>query len=113
MTLNKEIIITIVILFFANILVWFQLNGQLKWEWWKDNVWFVCLLGMPLSYMFFKVTTIGYEGFGALWPIRLLGFATGMLTFPILTYLLLGEGITLKTGISILLSIVILLLQLI
>jgi hypothetical protein len=101
------------ILFVANIFVWFQLNGQLKWEWWKENTWMVCLMGMPISYAFFKATQYGYSGFGELWPIRLLGFAMGMVTFPIITYFILGEGITMKTGISVLLSIIIMLLQLI
>jgi len=110
--INKEIITTIVILFVSNIFIWFQLNGQLRWEWWKDNVWFVCLMGMPISYALYKATTIGYIGFGQLWPIRLLGFSVGMLTFPVLTYLFLGEVITLKIGISIVLAGVILLLQL-
>ena len=112
MILNKEIIITLLIFLFANIVVWFQLNGQLRWDWWKDNIWFVCILGMPISYAFFKATTLGYQGFGSLWPVRLLGFATSMMTFPIMTWLYLGEMVTLKTGISILLAIIIMLLQL-
>ncbi len=114
MIINKEIIITMALMFVANIFVWFQLNGQLRWEWWKDNIWFACLMGVPISYLFFKATTIGYIGFGnQLWPIRLLGFSVGMLTFPILTYFFLGEVITLKTAISIGLAVIILLLQLI
>ena len=112
MILNKEVIITITILFIANLFVWFQLNAQLKWDWWKENVWFVCLMGIPISYAFFKATSYGYIGFGALWPVRLLGFAVGMITFPFITYWILGEGITLKTGLSILLAIAIMLLQL-
>ena len=66
---------------------------------------------MPITYGFWMTTKLGYEGFGALWPIRLLGFATGMLTFPFLTYWMLGEGINIKTAISILLSIVIMIIQ--
>ena len=66
---------------------------------------------MPLTYGFWLTTKYGYDGFGSLWPIRLLGFATGMLTFPFITYWMLGEGITLKTLISILLSISIMILQ--
>ena len=58
-------------------------------------------------------TKYGYKGFGELWPIRLLGFATGMISFPFITYFMLGEGITLKTAVSILLAIIIMLLQLI
>ena len=51
------------ILFVANIFVWFQLNGQLKWDWWKENTWMVCLMGMPISYAFFKATEYGYKVF--------------------------------------------------
>ena len=113
MIFNKEILITMCILFVANLFVWFQLNGQLKWDWWKENVWMVCLMGIPISYAFYKATTYGYLGFGELWPIRLLGFATGMITFPIITWLVLGEGITLKSGLSLGLAVIIMLLQLI
>ena len=112
MVFNKEILVTITILFVANLFVWFQLNGQLRWDWWKENIWMVCLMGIPISYAFYKATTYGYEGFGELWPIRLLGFATGMITFPIITWIVLGEGLTLKTGISLGLAVIIMLLQL-
>tara|TARA_B100000287_G_C20018267_1_gene537420 strand:- start:141 stop:488 length:348 start_codon:yes stop_codon:yes gene_type:complete len=110
--LNTDIIITICLLFFLQIIVWFQLNGQLIWQWCKDNPLILSLLGVPLSYGFFMSTTYGYRGFGELWPIRLMGFATGMISFPFITYLLLGEGITVKTGISIVLAAVIMVLQL-
>ena len=100
-------------MFVANLFVWFQLNGQLKWDWWKENTWMVCLMGIPISYAFYKATHYGYLGFGELWPIRLLGFATGMITFPIITWLVLGEGVTLKTGLSLGLAVIIMLLQLI
>ena len=113
MLFNKEILATIIILFLANIVIWFQLNSQLKWEWFKDNYWLMSLLGVPISYALLYSTKLGFEGFGALWPIRLLGFAVGIMSFPIITYIVLGEGITLKTGISLILAIVILLLQLI
>ena len=93
------------------IFVWFQLNGQLIWKWFKDNPLILCITGMPITYGFWLTTKLGYQGFSELWPIRLLGFATGMLTFPFITYWMLGEGITIKTAISILLSICIMILQ--
>ena len=113
MIFNKEILITMIILFVVNIVIWFQLNGQLRWDWWKDNVWFVCLLGMPIGYLLYLSTKFGYSGFEALWPVRMLGFATSMITFPLITWFVLGEGITLKTGISLGLSVILILLQLI
>ena len=105
--------ICVLLLFVAQIIIWFQLNGQLKWEWFKDNYFIMSLMGIPISYMLLLTTKYGFQGFGELWPIRLMGFATGMISFPFITYFILGEGITLKTGVSILLAIVIMLLQLI
>ena len=113
MILNKEVLICVILLFIAQIIIWFQLNGQLKWEWFKDNYFLMSLMGIPISYMLLLTTKYGFQGFGTLWPIRLMGFATGMISFPFITYFILGEGITLKTGVSILLAIVIMLLQLI
>ena len=113
MLFNKEILATIIILFLANIVIWFQLNAQVKWDWFKDNYLLLSILGMPISYALLYSTKFGFQGFGELWPIRLLGFAVGMMTFPIITYMMLGEGITLKTGISIILAAVIMILQLI
>ena len=109
--INKNQLITLILLFTLQIAVWFQLNGQLIWKWSRDNPLIICILGMPITYGFWLTTKFGYEGFGNLWSIRLLGFATGMLTFPFITYWLLGEGIPIKTAISILLSIVIMIIQ--
>ena len=113
MIFNKDVLICIILLFIAQIIIWFQLNGQLKWEWFKDNYFIMSLMGIPISYMLLLTTKYGFQGFGELWPIRLMGFATGMISFPFITYWILGEGITLKTGVSILLAVIIMLLQLI
>ena len=113
MIFNKEILFCVLILFFTQIVIWFQLNAQVKWDWFKDNYLLMSILGMPISYALLYSTKFGFQGFGELWPIRLLGFAVGMMTFPFITYLVMDEGITLKTGISLILATVILLLQLI
>ena len=113
MLFNKEILFCILILFFTQIVIWFQLNAQVKWDWFKDNYLLLSILGMPISYALLLSTKYGFQGFGELWPIRLMGFAVGIMSFPVITYLVLGEGVTLKTGISLILATVILLLQLI
>ena len=113
MILNKDVLVCITILFLIQIVIWFQLNGQVRWVWFKDNYLLMSLLGIPISYALMYSTKYGYTGFGELWPIRLMGFAVGMVIFPIITYMVLGEGITLKTGISITLAGIIMLLQLI
>jgi hypothetical protein len=111
MILNRDVLICVMLLFVTQIAIWFQLNGQLKWEWFKDNYLFMSLVGVPISYALIICTQYGYRGFGELWPIRLLGFAIGMISFPIVTYFILGEGITIKTGISIILAIIIMIIQ--
>ena len=109
------IILTILIFFMNNIFIWYQLNGQLVWDFWKSWKGIVCMLlmGIPISGLFYIATKIGYQGFGNLWSVRLLGFATSMVSFPIMTWLYLGEVVSLKTIISIVLAIAIMLLQLI
>ena len=106
--------ITIISFLIANILVWYQLNSQLVWDWAKGNksMWIMSLLGIPISMLFWYATKWGYIGFGNLWAVRFMGFATSMITFPIMTYLYLGETITLKTLVTILLAFIIMLLQL-
>ena len=106
-------VITMILFFLNNIIIWYQLNSQLVWDWAKTPkaMWFSALLGIPISLLFWWATKIGYIGFGNLWSIRFLGFATSMMTFPVLTYFYLGEVITLKTTITILLAVVIMILQ--
>ena len=114
MAKSHLIILTILIFFFNNILIWYQLNGQLVWDFWKSWKGIVCMLlmGIPISGLFYIATKIGYQGFGNLWSVRFMGFATSMMTFPIMTWLYLGEVITLKTGITMVLALIIMLLQL-
>ena len=112
--INKYIVLTVGIFLLNNILIWYQLNSQLVWDWAKGtkSMWIMSLLGIPISLLIWYCTKIGYSGFGNLWAVRFMGFATSMLTFPIMTYLYLGEAITLKTLITILLAIIIMILQL-
>ena len=112
--INRYIILTLLSFLIANVLVWYQLNSQLVWKWAEGykSMWIMSLLGIPISLLFWLCTKWGYVGFGNLWSVRFLGFAASMFTFPIMTYFYLGETITLKTSISIILAIIIMLLQL-
>ena len=106
---------TILLFVFANILIWYQLNSQLVWEWAKGvkSMWVMSLLGIPISLLLWYCTKIGYSGFGNLWAVRFMGFATSMLTFPIMTYFYLGEPMSFKTILTLGLAVIIMLIQLI
>ena len=70
------------------------------------------LLGVPISILVWYGTKWGYIGFGNLWAVRFMGFATSMLTFPIMTYFYLGEPMSLKTLLTLGLAIIIMIIQL-
>ena len=71
-----------------------------------------CTLSVPASYMFIRATELVVNHFdGLLWPGRFIGFASGVISFAVLAYYLMGEGITLKTGVSLVLAVVIVLIQ--
>ena len=112
--INKYIVLTIALFLLNNVLIWYQLNSQLVWDWAKGakSMWIMSLLGIPISLLFWLATKWGYIGFGNLWAVRFMGFATSMLTFPIMTWLYLGEAITLKTLVTLLLALIIMILQL-
>ena len=103
--INKYIVTSILLFIIGNVLVWYQLNSQLVWDWAKGNksMWIMSLLGIPISLLFWLCTKWGYLGFGNLWAVRWLAFGSSMLVFQIMTYFLLGEAITIKTLISIVL----------
>ena len=110
----KYIVISTLIFIFSQILIWYQLNSQLVWDWAKGykSMWIMSLLGIPISLLLWYCTKIGYIGFGNLWAVRFMGFATSMLVFPIMTYLDVGEPMNLKVILTIILAIIIMLLQL-
>ena len=111
---SHYILITILIFFVNNIIIWYQLNGQLVWDFWKTwkGISTALLMGIPITGLFYLATKLGYQGFGNLWAVRFMGFATSMMTFPIMTYLYLGEPMTMKVFITLGLAVIIMLIQL-
>jgi hypothetical protein len=100
------LLIGIVFGFLAQIATFFQLQGSLRYEWFKNNYWFVVLMGIPISMLFMEsvkqmVTAYG----GQLWPSRLIGFSIGAIVFTWLSWWLFKEPVTMKTMISLLFAI--------
>ena len=70
------------------------------------------IFSFPISYGFIWGTTYIVEHFnGELWPGRLIGFGIGAICFGIMTYWYMGEGITAKTAVSLILAITLVLVQ--
>ena len=109
---SKNLIIAIALFAVGQAIIWYQTNSQFLWDWAYDRPFIVALIGVPVSYLFIYATRYTYIAYdGALWPGRLLGFASGMVIMAALTYLYFKEGINIKTGISLVLALTILMVQ--
>ena len=101
-----NLLIAIALFTFGQTLIWYQTNGQFKWKWFADHPLIVAFIfAVPISYAFIIATkfVVGYFD-GELWPGRFIGFATGMISFAILTNIYMGQGINAKTAISLVLA---------
>ena len=102
----NKLIIGITLFFVGQILIWFQTNGQFRWDWCAKNPFAMALIfSIPISFAFIVATkyVVGYFD-GQLWPGRFIGFATGITSFAILTSFYMNEGINAKTAISLVLA---------
>lgn len=82
----------------AQIITFLQLQGQMKYEWFRNNMWFGVLMGLPISYLFMmsvKHFVMAYDG--QIWPSRLIGFGIGVVVFTIMSYYLFKEPLSAKT----------------
>ena len=93
--------------------IWFQTHAQFFNEWSKDNAVLVAIPGFVISYWSIKATENLAEAYdGAVWPARLIGFGIGIILFSILTWIILGEKIEIKSAVCVLLAFCILIIQL-
>lgn len=96
----------------AQILVFFQIQGSLKYPFLQENQWLVLLSGIPITWLFIESVKYIFDwSEGQLWPGRLIGFSIGIVVFTIMSVLLFNEGITAKTAVCLILSVVILAIQ--
>tara|TARA_R110001592_G_scaffold6988_10_gene38889 strand:+ start:1863 stop:2213 length:351 start_codon:yes stop_codon:yes gene_type:complete len=96
----------------AHISTTFQLNGQFKWDWFKENEWVLALFGVPISLLYIwgtKYTVNGFEGL--LWPSRFIGFGVGIVVYGLIVGWFFNEGMNMKTIVSLILSIILICIQ--
>ena len=110
---KEKLFIGVVFGIIAQTLTFFQLQGQLKYEWFKNNYWLVVLMGIPVSMLFmFSVKNMVSAYGGEMWPSRLIGFSIGAVVFTYFSWVIFGEPLSLKTIICLILSFSILGVQL-
>ena len=96
----------------GHIAVFFQLNGQFKWDWFKNNEFILAACGLIISFFYIWGTKYTVEAFeGLLWPARFIGFGIGMFVYALGVSFLFKEGITSKTFISLFLCVILISIQ--
>jgi len=97
-TSMSSIYIAMLSVILANVLVWFQLNGQFKWEWFKNNELLIAtIFALPISWLYIQYQKNAFIIFKeSLWSIRLIGFSIGLIVFSIMTWAFSKEVLTMK-----------------
>ena len=96
----------------GQVLSFIQLQAGIKWGWTEKWGWGLMFLGLPISWSFMKSVQNFILAFdGEIYPSRIIGFAVGIIVFGIMGWVLFREGISAKTGVCLLLSLVIILIQ--
>ena len=99
------LILCISLFLIVQVITWFQLNGQFFSSWFKNNVFLLCLMGIPISLLYNEANRMGFIAFeGLIWPGRLLGFAAGIFTFALCANIFMNEGLNTKTLVSLILA---------
>tara|TARA_Y100001938_G_C8016776_1_gene393028 strand:+ start:62 stop:424 length:363 start_codon:yes stop_codon:yes gene_type:complete len=100
--------------FVAHVLTFYQLNGQFlkSTDWFRKNEIIVAAFGIILSFFYIwgtKYTVYGMDGL--LWPARFIGFGIGMIIYAIMVNYHFDEGINVKTWVSLVLSLLLIVIQ--
>ena len=114
MVKGMELMVGMVLFLLGQVLVFYQINGQFLSSWMKEHPYWVSLFGLPISFIYIYATKYLVEAFdGELWPQRLIGFAMGMLAFAVLTVVHFNQAITIKTAVTMVMALGIVLIQII
>lgn len=99
---------------FGQIGSFLQLQGNVKYGWYEKHPYILLLMSIPISWLYIQSvkSLVLYFG-GEIWQSRFIGFGIGIIVFSIMSSLLFKEPFTIKTLISILLAIIIILIQII
>jgi multidrug transporter EmrE-like cation transporter len=99
--------------FLAQIATFYQLQGPMKYEWFKNHYWLTVLMGIPISMLFmFSVKNMVLAFGGQMWPSRLIGFSIGAMVFTYMSWTIFNEPLTMKTFVCLVLAFGILMVQL-
>lgn len=80
----------------AHVMSWLISCGPLLSKRIEDSRLLLCILGIPVTYLFMEATRHGYMAFGRLWTAKTVGFCVSTVVFTVMAYAFLGEAPTTK-----------------
>lgn len=96
----------------AQIITYLQLQGNVKYGWYKKYPIPLLLLSIPIAYLFIKSVDHFVKAYnGDVYPSRILGYGLGIIVFMIMSWIMFKEPITAKTAVCLLLSVAIIGIQ--
>ena len=96
----------------GQILSFMQLQGSIKYGWTEKYFWIILLVGVPNTWFYMQSVNHFISAFdGSIWESRILGFSIGVIVFATMGWLLFNETMTMKTGVSLILGLCIMLIQ--
>ena len=109
----KLLILGFIYFVIGQVVIWFQSHLQFFSNWSKENPLLIAIPGILVSYVSILATKHLADAYdGLVWPSRLIGFGIGIILFSILTWVLLGEKIEIKSAVCVILAFCILIIQL-
>jgi hypothetical protein len=110
----KDLIFGLIYMLIAQIGTFIQLNCGAKYNWYNKYPIMILLLSVPIGWLYIHSVKKLIDAFdGELWPQRILGFGVGIVVFGIMSYFLFKEPFSVKTLISIILALIIIVIQII
>lgn len=106
-----KLIYGMLIIIAAQIISFIQLQGQVKWPWMRDHPYIMAVTGIPIGFMFINSTRLINDYTQATWPGRIIGQGIGIVIFALMSWILFGEQLSIKTGVCIALAVCVILIQ--
>lgn len=108
-----KLFLGVILTLLAQVMVWFQINGQFRWDWFRDHKMLTAFIfAFPISLLFVYSTDILYHALDEkVWTVRITSFGSSIISFYFLSALILGESLDIKAGVCLSLSILIILIQ--
>lgn len=106
-----KLVLAFCFIFLAQVISYLQLQGSTRWPILKSSTIILASTSILIGFLLIKFTETINAHFQATWQGRLIGQGVGLIVFSLMSWIVFREPITIKTGICIALSVIIILIN--